>query len=96
MGATSVERRINWLHEVLYGADRQPAAYKDMSVVTFVRGYVIVMTNESDTKVNVQMLLHLEELMENPDLYGWGKVQAFHTTWLNQLEQNRCMWADVE
>ena len=42
------------------------------------------------------MSLHLEELMEDTDVYSWEKVWAFHANWLNQLEQNRCTWADIE
>ena len=45
-GTTSVKKHINWPHEVLYAADGQPTAYMDLSVVAFVRGYVLVMTSE--------------------------------------------------
>ena len=40
------------------------------------------------------MVLHLEEIMEDTNVYGWDKVQAFHAAWMNQMEQCRCKWAD--
>ena len=51
--------------------------YKDLSMAAFVRGYMIVMKSEQDTKVKDHMALHLEELMENMDVYGWDKVWHF-------------------
>ena len=87
MGATSVKRRITWPHEVIYGAARQLAAYKDLSVSALFRGYLIVLKNEQDSQVKEHMVLHIEKLMKDTDAYGWEKVQAFHATWMNQLEQ---------
>ena len=55
-----------------------------------------MMTSEQDIKVKEHMVLHLEELMEDTDVYGSDKVQAFHAAWLKQLEQNRCTWSDME
>ena len=44
------------------------------------------MTSEMDSKVKEQMSLHLEELMEDTDVYGFDKVRAFHATSFTQLE----------
>ena len=42
------------------------------------------------------MALHVEELTEDMNVYGWDKVRVFHAAWLNQIEQNRCEWPDDE
>ena len=42
---------------------------------------------ESATKD--KMATHLDELMQDSELYGWQKVRAFHSVWLNQIEQGR-------
>ena len=88
-GATSVKRWITWPHEVIYGADREPAAYKDLSVSAFIREYLIVLTRE---QVKEHMVLHLEDM----DVHGWEKIRAFHATWMNQLEQGRCEWSEAD
>ena len=72
----------------------QPVNYKDLTVSVFVRGYLIVLKSVQDTQVKEQMVLHLKELMEDMDVYGWDKVQVFHATWMNQMEQCRCEWTD--
>ena len=51
-----------------------------------------MMKSERDTKVKEHMALHLEEIMEDTDVYGWDKIRAFHAAWLNQMEQYRCEW----
>ena len=38
-----------------------------------VRGYYMVLAMENDMKVKAY-LLHLENLMEDTDLYGWIRV----------------------
>ena len=58
-------------------------------------GYLIVMNSE-DIQVKAQMTQHQEELMEDMDPCGWERVCDYHGAWLNQLEQGRCTWGDVE
>ena len=41
------------------------------------------------TRVKAQMSQHLEEVMEDTDLYRWNRVRAYHAAWVNQLEQDR-------
>ena len=85
-GATLAKRHINWPHEVLYSADGPLAVYDDLTMRAFVQGYLIVMSYKIDTQVNAQMSQHIEELMEDMDVYGWDRVRAVHAAWLNQLE----------
>ena len=40
------------------------------------------------------MTTHLEELMEDVNLYSWEKVKAFNAGWLNQLEQKCTDWSN--
>ena len=42
------------------------------------------------------MSQHLEELMDNTDLYGWTRVQSFYAAWLNQIEQGRSSLGDTD
>ena len=51
MDATSMKRQITWLHDVIYGEDGQPAAYKDLSVSAFVREYLIVLKSEQNSQI---------------------------------------------
>ena len=92
--ATSVKKRITRPHTVIYGTDGHPATYKEFTVSSFVRGYLIVLKDVQVSEVKDRMVLHLEELMEDVDIYGWEKVKAFHAAWLNQMEQRRCDWTD--
>ena len=83
-GATSVKRWITWPLKVIYGVDGQPAAtYKDLSVSAFVRGYLILLTSKQDSQVKEHMVFHLEDLVEDIDVYCWEIVRAFHATWMN-------------
>ena len=50
---------------------------------------------EMDTQVKAQVAQHLEECMEDTGLYRWERVRAFHAACLNQLEQSRSTWGDV-
>ena len=67
---------------------RQPAAYEDMSVSSFVHGYIITMNSE-DSAIKAKMIQILEELMGDVYLYGCERVHAYHGIWRNQLEQGR-------
>ena len=79
---------------MIYGADGYPATYKELTVSSFIRSYLIVLKEMQVSEVKDCMVQHLEELMEDTDLYGWEKVKMFHAAWLNQIEQCRCDWAD--
>ena len=84
-GATLVKKRSEWPHEGLFAADGTLVVYRDLTLVEFVQGYSIVLNCEMDTRVKAQMSQHLEELMEDMDLYSWNRVCAYHAAWLNQL-----------
>ena len=89
-GATSVKKRFTWPHEEIYGSDGHPATYKDLTVSSFVMGYLMVLKDVQAGQVKDHMVLNLEELMEDRDIYSWEKVKSFHAAWMNQVEQQRC------
>ena len=56
-------------HELVYGADRRPAIYEELTLLLFISGYL----SEWDTINTGQkgmMLKHLKELMADAELYG--------------------------
>ena len=38
---------------------------------------------------------HLKELMADTEVYGWVPVRAYHVVWLQQIENGRAKWSDV-
>ena len=40
------------------------------------------------------MLQHMQELMEDAEVYGWRVVTDYHAAWLLQIEQGRAAWGD--
>ena len=61
----------------------------------FVQGYMIIGMGE-ERAIKERMATNLEDLMSDAELYGWEGTRAFHTVWLNQLEQGRNTWHDKE
>ena len=54
-GATLVKKCIEWPHEGLVEPDGKPAVYGDLTLVTFVRGCLMVLNCEMDTRLKAQM-----------------------------------------
>ena len=73
-GATRIKMRINWPHEGVFTADGKPTVYEDLTLMAFVWRYLMVFSMKMDTRVKAHMPQHLEELMEDTDLYGWTRV----------------------
>ena len=38
------------------------------------------------------MLAHIQEVMEDADMYSWKCVRSYHMAWLHQIEQGRAVW----
>ena len=81
-GVTMVVHKITWPHEVVYYTLGKPAVYQELSVPTFMQGYLIVMSGQ-DIKTRDIMAHHLQDLMLDSDPYGWEKVRAFLRVMLN-------------
>ena len=73
-GATLIKKRIPWPQEGMYSADGKPATYWDLTLAALVQGYIMVHEMEPDTRTKAFMSCHLEDLMEDSDLYGWPRV----------------------
>ena len=73
MGATLIKKRIPWPHEGVYTANGKPANYGDLTLMAFTRGYLMVLDMEMDNMIKALMSHHLEDLMEDSDLYGWDQ-----------------------
>ena len=86
-GATQVKKRINWPHEGVFISDGKSAVYGDPTLAVFVRGYLMVLGMEMDTRVKAYMSQHQEDVMQDTDLYRCIKVWFFHAVRLNQFEQ---------
>ena len=63
-----MKKIITWPHEVIYGADGRTATYKELTVSSFVMGYLIVLKDVQAGKVKDHMVLCLDELMEDTDI----------------------------
>ena len=61
--------------------------------MAFVNGYLSIIARLMVTIRN-QMATHLEELMEDGEIFRWPVVRAYHAAWLQHLEQGRATWAD--
>ena len=70
-----VVKRITWPYEVIYmySVAGKPAIYEELSLPLFVQGYLIVMKGE-ERAIRAKMATHLEELMEDAELYSWERV----------------------
>ena len=74
MDAPLIKKRIPWSHYDVYTDDGKPAAYGDLTLAAIVRGYLMVLNMETDTRIKALMSYHLEDMMEDSDLYGWTMV----------------------
>ena len=85
---TLVTGKITCPHEVVYNSQGQPDVYDDMSTALFANGYPSVLGEECN-EVNGYMLAHLQEVMEDADVYSGKCVRSYHVAWLQQIEQGR-------
>ena len=51
--------------------------YENMSLVFFANGYLAIMAAEG-ASVQGYMLIHLQELFEDTEVYGWKSVWEYH------------------
>ena len=65
-----VVHNITWPHEVVHATSQQLAVSQELSVRTFMQGYLLVMSGQ-DNKTRDIMAHHLQDLMSDCDLYGW-------------------------
>ena len=56
--------------------------YEELDSITFINGYITMMAKEPEL-IKSRMLLHLQELMEHREGYGWEAVHSFHVVCLH-------------
>ena len=83
---TALVRTVTWPHEVLHTPSAQPIVYEMISSIAFVHGYITVMAKKL-SRIRTFMLSHLQEIMEDREMYGWQVVRAYHAAWLRHIEQ---------
>ena len=93
MADCTVHNEVTWPHEVMFTAEGKPAVYVELSVMAFVREYLIVMDSQTQN-IKTLMESHLQDLMEDREAYGWLVVRNFHSTWLQYIEMGRVLWDD--
>ena len=60
-GVTVVVHNITWPYKVVYSTSRKPAVYQELSVPTFVQGYLVMMSGQ-DTKITDSSEFQLQVL----------------------------------
>ena len=79
---------------MVYTAQGQPPIYADMSFALFTNTFMCVAAAES-VVVKDYIYSHLQELMEDVEVYGWKVVKDYHAAWLQFMEQGRAAWCDT-
>ena len=91
---TYVTKCVQWPHEMVFTTQGQAPVYFDMSIALFTNGYSAVVTGESMSNKK-HMLIHLQELMEDVEVYGRRIVREYHAAWLQLLEQGKAACGDT-
>ena len=68
----------------MYTAVWQPTIYEELSI-PLVSMYLTILDNVK-LALKPAVTKHLNELMDEAELYGWEPVQAYHAIWLQQIE----------
>ena len=90
---TTGVKQVLWPHELVFTPEGRHAVYESMSSMAFANGYLSIMSLQMDTHRD-KMAIHLQEMMEDWETFGWPVVRAYHTPWLQHLEQGRATWGD--
>ena len=79
---------------MVFTTQGQPPVYSDMSLALFTNGYLSVAVEES-VATKEYMYVHLQELMEDIEVYVWRVVKEYHAAWLQLMKQGRAAWGDA-
>ena len=61
--------------------------------MAFVSGYRTIMDLQPEPLWKL-MSAHFKELMEDGEWFGWPMVKAYHSVWLQHIEQGRATYDD--
>ena len=79
---------------MVFTTQGQSPVYSDMSIALFTNCYLAVVAEEA-VEIKAYMLVHLQQLMEDVEVYEWKIVREYHAAWLQLLEQGRAAWGDA-
>ena len=87
---TAAVHKVIWPHEDVYTFDGQPSMYESMILLSlaFVSGYMTILYLQPEPICKL-MWVHLKELMEDGERFGWPNVRAYYAVWLQHIEQGR-------
>ena len=87
---THVVHRVKY---TVFTSQGEASIYEDMSLVLFANAYLAIVSAESAV-MKGHMLVHLQELFEDVEVYQWKSVREYHAAWLQVLEQGWAAWGD--
>ena len=61
--------------------------------MAFVNGYLTIMSLQKDAP-RIKMAAHLQDMMEDGEIFGWPLVKVYHVVWFQHLNQGRVTWND--
>ena len=65
-----------------------------MSLALFTHGYLSMATDES-VVIKEYMYNHLQEILQDVEVYGWKVVKDYHAAWLQLMEHGQAAWGDA-
>ena len=71
---TYVTKSVRWPHEMVFITQWQSPMYSDTSIALFTNGY-LSRTAEESVVTKEYMFVHLQELIEDVEVYGWSTVR---------------------
>ena len=91
---TYVTKHVQWPHEMFFTTQGQATVYSDISIALFTNAYLAAVTGDSMSNKK-HILVHLQELMEDVEVYWWRIVREYCAAWLQLLEQGWATWGDA-
>ena len=90
---TTAVIQVLWPHELGFTPQGRPAIYESLSAMGFVNGYLSIMSLQTYS-LRDKKAMHLQEMREDGETFRRPVVRAYHTVWLQHLEQGRATWDD--
>ena len=77
----------------MLSSQAQGSFYWGLSCMAFINRYLFVMALQPES-IKPRMFTHLQEMMEDGEVYRWPVVLSYHAAWLQHLEQGWATWED--
>ena len=89
-----VVKRVKFPNEMVFASQGKPSVYREMSLAQFINGYLEILTEETDT-TRTHMLSHLQEMMEDSEVYRWTAARDFHAAACQKIKHGRTVWGET-